>query len=423
MLQGSNSHTCANLPQKPTERILEFISYPARLLHYIPDKNRIFPKNPAFSLPKLYIFFALYKIARNGLIEKIKSFDGKTVIFDPDGINVGTAGLSDREGEKELKNLLSELKEAYPTLVNNLKNQNPIEQKEKEKEYQEWLSMTSPDEESNRKIDSGEIFGTYEPDEKQPHMQERDIAPGDGEEVDKGVEQIQANGGMDSAAMEADYEVEQNPRPDYLDEQGNPHWFDEEEETEVISDSEIERLKEQNPADDKISELSSWYYTVDWEDPIEAAEAMHNGTDEQIDYVIMRQKQETAERKNESKATSYVLEKLKAAGIEVVADKDVFNNVLASKKILQRAKSSALSHEEIQSYFSFKKSEVERYNKLLDGWEQIKENPDRLLMVGHIPPVMKAIGIADEPVEIEIATISKALRPEPIFPMRSMVII
>lgn len=201
------------------------------------------------------------EIARNGLIEKIKSFDGKTVIFDPDGINVGTVGLSDREGEKELKNLLSELKESYPTLVNNLKNQNPIEQKEKVKEYQEWLSMTSPDEESNRKIDSGEIFGTYEPDEKQPHMQERDIAPGEGEEVDKGVEQIQANGGMDSAAMEADYEAEQNPRPDYLDEQGNPHWFDEEGETAEIENpflnadpEQVQELYEQAEAVDKMQQ-------------------------------------------------------------------------------------------------------------------------------------------------------------------------
>lgn len=131
--------------------------------------------------------------------------------------------------------------------------------------------------------------------------------------MDKGVEQLQANGGMDGVAMEEDYEAEQNPRPDYLSEQGKPHRFDEEEETEVISDSEIERLKEQNPSDDKISELSSWYYTVDWEDPIEAAEAMHNGTDEQVDYVIMRRKLEQAsvkffERTKISKDEHLVLE-------------------------------------------------------------------------------------------------------------------
>ncbi|MBD5408562.1 MAG: hypothetical protein HDR54_04100 [Treponema sp.] len=36
-----------------------FIAHCARALHYIPDKSRHFPKNPAFSLPKLYIFYAL----------------------------------------------------------------------------------------------------------------------------------------------------------------------------------------------------------------------------------------------------------------------------------------------------------------------------------------------------------------------------
>lgn len=79
LLQGSNSHTCANLPQKPTERILEFISYPARLLHYIPDKNRVFPKNPVFSLPKLYIFFALYILRTHGQTEPLAA-DGFCVL-------------------------------------------------------------------------------------------------------------------------------------------------------------------------------------------------------------------------------------------------------------------------------------------------------------------------------------------------------
>ena len=40
-------------------------------------------------------------------------------------------------------------------------------------------------------------------------------------------------------------------------------------------------------------------------------------------------------------------------------------------------------------------------------------NPFRLIQVGKIPPVMKALGIADEPVEIQSSTIMKILRPEP----------
>lgn len=60
--------------------------------------------------------------------------------------------------------------------------------------------------------------------------------------IDNGIESLQENGGMSEAAMEADYEAEQNPRPDYLDENGNPYWFDEEENIEVLDDDEIMRL-------------------------------------------------------------------------------------------------------------------------------------------------------------------------------------
>lgn len=64
--------------------------------------------------------------------------------------------------------------------------------------------------------------------------------------IDSGIESVQENGGMSEAAMEADYEAEQNTRPDYLDENGNPHWFDEEEnivaENEILDDDEIMRL-------------------------------------------------------------------------------------------------------------------------------------------------------------------------------------
>lgn len=64
--------------------------------------------------------------------------------------------------------------------------------------------------------------------------------------LDKDIEQIQANGGLSDAAMEADIVAQENPRPDYLDDKGNPHWFDEEEETEILSDEEIERLEKLN---------------------------------------------------------------------------------------------------------------------------------------------------------------------------------
>ncbi len=72
------------------------------------------------------------------------------------------------------------------------------------------------------------------------------ISVSEDEIIDSGIESVQGNGGMSEAAMEADYEAEQNSRPDYLDENGNPHWFDEEEnivaENEILDNEEIMRL-------------------------------------------------------------------------------------------------------------------------------------------------------------------------------------
>ena len=72
------------------------------------------------------------------------------------------------------------------------------------------------------------------------------ISVSEDEIIDSGIESVQENGGMSEAAMEADYEAEQNSRPDYLDENGNPHWFDEEEnivaENEILDNDEIMRL-------------------------------------------------------------------------------------------------------------------------------------------------------------------------------------
>ena len=53
--------------------------------------------------------------------------------------------------------------------------------------------------------------------------------------IDEFIEQIQSNGGMSEAAMEAEISAEENPRPDYVDEQGNPHSFDEEDDYGVES--------------------------------------------------------------------------------------------------------------------------------------------------------------------------------------------
>ena len=72
------------------------------------------------------------------------------------------------------------------------------------------------------------------------------ISISENEIIDSGIESVMENSGMSEAAMSADYEAEQNTRPDYLDENGNPHWFDEEEnivaENEILDNDEIMRL-------------------------------------------------------------------------------------------------------------------------------------------------------------------------------------
>lgn len=73
------------------------------------------------------------------------------------------------------------------------------------------------------------------------------ISISENEIIDNGIESVLENGGMSEAAMEADYEAEQNTRPDYLDENGNPHWFDEEE--NIVAENEREYQKAEDFAD------------------------------------------------------------------------------------------------------------------------------------------------------------------------------
>lgn len=74
------------------------------------------------------------------------------------------------------------------------------------------------------------------------------ISVSENEIIDSGIESVLENGGMSEAAIEADYDAEQNTRPDYLDENGNPQWFDEEEEN-IVAENEREYQKVEDFAD------------------------------------------------------------------------------------------------------------------------------------------------------------------------------
>lgn len=105
------------------------------------------------------------------------------------------------------------------------------QQKNMEKEYQEYLGTISPDEESSRRIDSGEIFGKLENQQSKEELNvatykfqsgetldeiiqgnsdfftetiEAQVLQTKNETIDKGIESIQVNGGMSEAAIEAE---------------------------------------------------------------------------------------------------------------------------------------------------------------------------------------------------------------------------
>ena len=147
------------------------------------------------------------------------------------------------------------------------------------------------------------------------------------------------------------------------------------------------------------------------EDFLEAVQAIHP---ELVNTVVEKNPPE----QKPDIATSFVLEKLKSVGIEVITDKNEFEKILHKETLLQKSMKQ-LSSDEINAYFSFNKDDIERFNKSLDDWEKNKMNPFRLIQVGKIPPVMKALGITDEPVEIQSSTIMKILRPEPRYPYES----
>ena len=143
----------------------------------------------------------------------------------------------------------------YMTLPNRIVSMEQLvaEEKEHRRSAYEYFQNEAQKHQSNTiEIESEEEFNRWEEalddTENNPEELYRAVhgAPKSvGETIDGGIEQTQANGGMSEEAMEAERAAQENPRPDYLDEHGNPHWFDEEEETEILSDEEIEWLKMQ----------------------------------------------------------------------------------------------------------------------------------------------------------------------------------
>lgn len=69
---------------------------------------------------------------------------------------------------------------------------------------------------------------------------------------------------------------------------------------------------------------------------------------------------------------------------------------------------------DVSEYFKFNKIDNENFGKALDNFDGL--NPLQLIKVGEIPPVMKALGISDNPIEMPQSVVSKALREEATYP-------
>lgn len=122
---------------------------------------------------------------------------------------------------------------------------------------------------------------------------------------------------------------------------------------------------------------------------------------------------EISQKTNSKIATNFILEKLQNAGIEVVTDKDEFNCILESEKVLQKMTKSNITAE---SYFKASEEVKNNFTNELEKYINLKnKNPLELIDVGHITPVMKLIGIPDLPIKMTQSVVTKAMRQEPKF--------
>ena len=79
----------------------------------------------------------------------------------------------------------------------------------------------------------------------------------DNEIAEERIEQIQVNGGMNEAAIQADISASENKKADWIDSDGNPHWNDEEEIDEPVDMAGYE-FDEYIHSDEFIEKFGDW---------------------------------------------------------------------------------------------------------------------------------------------------------------------
>lgn len=117
----------------------------------------------------------------------------------------------------------------------------------------------------------------------------------------------------------------------------------------------------------------------------------------------------------ESEKLNYVLDKLSAARIEVVADKELFKRILERENFLQKMQGT-LTSEEYRRYFKFNEEDVKRFFEQINEWQKDNSNPGKLIIVGKAPAIMKVLGISEHFIEVEQSTLDKMVRLEPVYP-------
>ena len=121
------------------------------------------------------------------------------------------------------------------------------------------------------------------------------------------------------------------------------------------------------------------------------------------------------EENSESEKLNYVLDKLSAARIEVVADKELFKRILERENLLQKMQGT-LTSEEYRRYFKFNEEDVKRFFEQINEWQKDNSNPGKLIIVGKAPAIMKVLGISEHFIEVEQSTLDKMVRLEPVYP-------
>ena len=69
-----------------------------------------------------------------------------------------------------------------------------------------------------------------------------------------------------------------------------------------------------------------------------------------------------------------------------------------------------------EGYFKFDRDDEENFKRQISDWQKNNINIAKLVVVGKIPPIMKVLGIADKPIEVQYSTLNKMVNDMPFYP-------